>query len=112
MPDTATKPLPNGTKLLAVNATVWKGPLPVRSNGKERIPSPYDEVVLRAKNSGESILLDLPPDPDLRKVHIQALHKAAKFHEIGLDIWSSLEEGVLFKTRPKRDVKRGASNGK
>jgi hypothetical protein len=82
----------------------------VRSNGKERIPSPYDEIVKLARESGESYLLDLPQDTDLRKAHILQLHKAAKFVGCGLDIWSTLEEGVLFKTRDKRDVKRSSKS--
>lgn len=103
---TATKPLPNGTRLLAVNARPWKGELPVRSNGKERIPSPYDDLVKRARANGERFLLELPQDPEVRKAHIAQLHKAARFVDCGLDIWATLEEGVLFMTRDKRDVNR------
>lgn len=104
--------LPNGTPSANLFAkikvrTVAREDLPARSFGKERTPGPFDELVGQAKASGETKLIDVPTipgmaDEDVRKKYISELHRSAELHEIGLDIWRNLEDGIAFVCRPKR----------
>jgi hypothetical protein len=100
--------VPTTEKLFKVRK--FTGELP-SVNGKERIPSPFDDVVKASfDQGGEVMLVEAPADEDLRAKIVLALHKAAKFHGVGLDLWRTIPEGVAFKARAKRDVKR-SSNG-
>lgn len=94
------------TKKDAPAFTVKKftGELPA-VNGKERIPSPFDDVVKAAFESGETMLVECAQNDELRKQLVAQLHKAAKFVGCGLDLWRSLPEGIAFKARAKRDPK-------
>lgn len=83
----------------------FTGDLPAL-NGKERIPTPFDDIVKEAFTSGDTLIVQVPQDEKARAEVIALLHKAAKFVGCGLDLWRSLEEGVAFKARTKRDVTR------
>lgn len=77
-------------------------------NGKERIPSPFDEDVKRSFETGDTLMVECPNDEDVRTKVVAQLHKAAKFVGCGLDLWRSLDDGIAFKARAKREVNRSA----
>lgn len=88
----------------------FTGELPA-VNGKERIPSPFDDVVKQSYESGDTMIVECAQDDAVRTKVVAQLHKAAKFCGCGLDLWRSLPEGIAFKARAKRDVKKAESNG-
>jgi hypothetical protein len=87
----------------------FTGELPA-VNGKERIPSPFDDVVKASFDKDETMLVECAKDDKLRAQIVAQLHKAAKFHGIGVDLWRTLDDGVAFKARAKRDVKPKADS--
>ena len=87
----------------AFKVVPFTGELPAL-NGKSRIPSPFDEVVAKSFANGETMLVQVGAEEADRAAVIAQLHKAAKFVGCGLDLWRSLEEGVAFKAREKRNV--------
>lgn len=98
---------------MAETQTQWKvkpftGELPA-VNGKERVPSPFDDVVKASYDKGETMIVECKADEKVRSAVVAQLHKAAKFHGIGLDLWRSLPEGVAFKARDKREPKAAAT---
>lgn len=97
------------TKKPVYRAVKFTGELPPL-NGKERIPSLFDDLMKDAYESGETFLVEVgADDEDGRKHVIAQLHKAAKFVDCGLDLWRSLPQGVAFKTRAKRVVTKKPS---
>lgn len=97
--------MPTATE--AAKAPAWKvkkftGELPA-VNGKERVPSPFDDVVKASFDSGDTMIVEAAQNDELRTKIVAQLHKAAKFHGVGLDLWRSLPEGIAFKARAKRD---------
>lgn len=85
----------------------FTGELPAL-NGKSRVPSPFDEVVKASFDKSETMIVQCGTDEAERAQIVAQLHKAAKFHGVGLDLWRSIEEGVVFKAREKREVVRSA----
>ena len=89
-----------------VKVTNWKGELPSRPSGpgRERVPSPFDAVVLESFKSGTAKLIAGVGDPgsDERKSHVKELRRSAEFHKIGLDVWPDQPEGIVFLGREKR----------
>jgi hypothetical protein len=105
--ETQAKPLPNGTPGAGLLAklkirTIDPASLPSRSVGKGRSPGQFDDLVAGAKASGETKLIECGADEDTRKAIVNELRRSAEFHDIGMDVWKSLEDGVAFQTRPKR----------
>ena len=88
----------------AFSVKKFTGELPA-VNGKERIPSPFDDVVAEAFKDGETRIVECAQNDDLRKSLVAQLHKSAKFVGCGLDLWRSLPEGIAFTARPKREGK-------
>lgn len=102
---------PAATKPKTFRAVKFTGELPPL-NGKERIPSLFDDLMKDAYASGETFLVEVDAgDEEGRKHVIAQLHKAAKFVGCGLDLWRSLPQGVAFKTRAKRVVTQRSQNG-
>lgn len=91
------------TKTPTFTVKKFTGELPA-VNGKERVPSPFDDVVKQSFDSGETMIVECKQDDELRTQIVAQLHKAAKFHGIGLDLWRSLPAGIAFKARAKRDT--------
>lgn len=100
---TTTKPAESPT----FKVKKFTGELPA-VNGKERIPSPFDDVVKASFESGETMIVEVAEDDALRSKVVAQLHKAAKFCGCGLDLWRSLPEGIAFKARAKREVTKAA----
>jgi hypothetical protein len=111
-----SKPLPNGGSSAPDGAKItvrrYEGPDLRRAFlGKAREPSPFDDAVAAYKASGETAFIDLPPSdrsPERRKALVQQLHRAAKLHETGLDIWANLDDGIAFRCRERRTRKVAA----
>lgn len=89
-------------------AKKFTGELPAL-NGKTRIPSPYDQLVADAFKEEETVIIECPNEEAVRAAVIADLRKAAKFVGCGLDLWRSVEEGVVFKARAKREITHNAA---
>lgn len=114
---TTEKEAPAITKVRTVAFDPNKhGDLPKRSGGFTRPPNPFDDV-LAAVMAGKpdengayahQLTEVAYKDPAELKPYVNLLRNAAKHVGIGLDLWT-VEAGIVWQLRPKREVTRNGS---
>lgn len=95
-----------------VKVSAFKGQLPDRWSGRVREPSPYDDVVAKSFESAQAMQVTGVGEPgsDDRKAHLKNLRRSAEFHNVGIDVWPDMPEGIVFLARPKRERKHSEAS--